>query len=116
MKTRNKWAKRIGEVIANLECVMNDSDQLVAAFGQLDDMMLDALEPMEREVFEWIWGRDSYYAAITSDIAAKAFSIKQNHASMILSNLCAYGLLNRTKGQANSYVYNARNKQHSPPY
>jgi predicted transcriptional regulator len=110
---RNKWALQIGAVMADLECINDDSAAMYSLIGKIDDMMLEALSPKEREVFEWTWDLDSFYSPITSEKLANHFHIKQNHASMILSDLCQYGLLDRREeinSSGRQFIYNLHHR------
>lgn len=89
---RNKWALRIVKAISELECIDDDGYGLRTALEYLDAMLLEALEPSERKIYNYIANLD---LAVVSEEIATEFNIKQNHASGLLKALTTYGLLDR---------------------
>ena len=89
---RNKWAIRIAQTIAELECINDDGYGLRTALEHLDKMLLEALAPMEKKVYLWIV--DMQCPIISQDVT-RVFRVKPNHASMILKALTDYCLLDR---------------------
>jgi predicted DNA-binding transcriptional regulator len=89
---RNTWALRVGQAIEDVTANVNAWNSVQIALAHLEAMRLASLEPNEREVYEWIAERE---APVLSNDVARKFNINQNHASMILKALTAYGLLRR---------------------
>lgn len=102
---RNKFIKRVAGLIVRGDCGNGTREDLQVILGGLDAILLDMLEPMERRAFDWIVERK---LSVTSGDLSQELGIQQNHASMILSELCELWLLDRRKEHhknGNFYIY-----------
>lgn len=106
---RNKYAKRISELIVRGECSNGDSETFQVIMGGLDAILLEMLEPLERQVFDWIAVGEGDLST-TSSAVSKEFEIKINHAGTILAALCDLCLLDRREvrdAHGKFYIYTA---------
>jgi hypothetical protein len=106
---RNKWALRIADAIAEIECNADPNMGMWLALQHLQKMRIEALEPAERQVYNYI---AELNRPVVSGHIAEEFGLKPNHASGLLKALTTYCLLDRQLELDNNgrrFVYTVHN-------
>src|SRR5262245_26546042 len=88
MTARFAHIRKLVEIRCDIHAFPENADRI------LRNAIIQALPPGYHKIYDWI---GSCYHPVTSAAVAKAWELKQNHASTLLKELCGFGLLKRTE-------------------